>query len=272
MTGTERHTASPVRQFDVYAVRYATLVAKKSHFFYRYEAYGDADAEVEMAYYFWVLRSGDETIVVDTGFDPAAGERRGRTCLCPPVDALRRMGVDPTSVSTVVVTHLHYDHIGNLHAFPQAEFVVPKRELEFWTSPIASRLQFASHVEAEEIEFLRQADADGRVRVTEGTEVILDGVTAMSVGGHSAGQQLTVVSSVGGDVVLASDAVHFYEELELQRPFAVMHDLERMYVAYDVLNGLALAGAAVIPGHDPEVARRYAAAGDRSDGVSVLIA
>ncbi|HJX47924.1 MAG TPA: sulfocyanin-like copper-binding protein [Gaiellaceae bacterium] len=53
--------------------------------------YGDADSEVEMAYYFWVLRSGDETILVDTGFDPAAGARQGRTLVCPPVDALRRM-------------------------------------------------------------------------------------------------------------------------------------------------------------------------------------
>ena len=43
--------------------------------------------------------------------------------------------------------------------------------------------------------------------------------------------------------MLASDAVHFYEELELERPFAVMHDLEQMYAAYDVLKGLAQAGA-----------------------------
>ena len=51
--------------------------------------------------------------------------------------------------------------------------------------------------------------------------------------------------------------MHFYEELELERPFAVMHDLEQMYVAYEVLKGLALEGAEVVPGHDPDVARRY---------------
>jgi glyoxylase-like metal-dependent hydrolase (beta-lactamase superfamily II) len=260
------------RPFDVHAVRYATLASRKSELFYRYGAYGDADADVEMAYYFWVLRRDGETILVDTGFDPAVGARRGRTCLCPPIEALRRMGIEPSSVSTVVVTHFHYDHTGNLAAFPEAELVVPKRELEFWTSPIASRLQFASHVEAKEIAFLQQAVADGRVRETEGTEDLLDGVTAVAVGGHSAGQQLTIVSSGGGDIVLASDAVHFYEELELERPFAVVHDLERMYAAYGVLQELARDGAAVIPGHDPEVARRYATAHEGSDGIVVQIA
>jgi glyoxylase-like metal-dependent hydrolase (beta-lactamase superfamily II) len=268
----EASSARAVRPWEVHAVRYATLAARKSDLFYRYEAYGEPDADVEMAYYFWILRRDGETIVVDTGFDPAVGARRGRTCVCPPVEALERLGVDTTTVSTVVITHFHYDHVGNLDAFPVAEFIVPKRELEFWTSPLASRLQFASHVEAEEIASLRQLAAEGRVRVTEGTEEVLDGVTAVAVGGHSAGQQLTIVSSGGGDIVLASDAVHFYEELELERPFAVMHDLERMYAAYEVLRGLARDGATVIPGHDPEVARRYAATGPGPDGISVVIA
>ena len=84
-----------------------------------------------------------ETIVVDCGFDPEVGARRGRTCLCAPLEALRALGVEPESVSTVVVTHLHYDHIGNLAAFPAATLIVPRRELDFWTGPIAARFQFA---------------------------------------------------------------------------------------------------------------------------------
>jgi glyoxylase-like metal-dependent hydrolase (beta-lactamase superfamily II) len=245
------------RRYDVEAVRYATLRADKADLFYRHGSYGEPDVEVEMSYYFWLLRDEGETIVVDCGFGPEVGERRGRTCLCPPVDALRALGVEPESVSTVVITHLHYDHIGNLAAFPAATLIVPRRELDFWTGPIASRFQFASHIEQREIAFVAQAAAAGRVRLTDGTEEILDGVTAISVGGHSAGQQLTVVRGRDGDVVLASDAVHFYEELELERPFAVMHDLEQMYGAYDVLKGFALEGAEVVPGHDSDVARRY---------------
>ena len=95
--------------YHIVAVRYATLHAHRSALFHRYEAYGAPDREVEMAYfemayYFWVLFGTGETILLDTGFDPAA--RRGRTTVCQPLEALQRLGVDPASVSTVVVTHL----------------------------------------------------------------------------------------------------------------------------------------------------------------------
>jgi glyoxylase-like metal-dependent hydrolase (beta-lactamase superfamily II) len=249
--------------YEVLAVRYGSLHARRAELFYRYESYGEPDAEVVMAYYFWLLRGDGKTILVDTGFDVAAANRRGRTCLFPPVEALRLAGVEPESVSTVVVTHFHYDHIGNLDAFPAAELVVPRRELEFWTGPLADRLHFAAHVEPAEIAKVERAVQDGRVRLTEGTEEILDGVTAVGVGGHSPGQQVTVVATAAGDVVLASDAIHFYEEYELQRPFAVIADLEEMYRAYDLIAELAAKpGAVVIPGHDPRVMDRFEPAGN----------
>ncbi len=243
--------------YEITAVRYGTLRTRRSHLFYRYETYGEPDAETEMAYYFWVLRRRDETILVDTGFGPPVGAARGRTCLVPPVQALRELGVEPESVSTVIVSHFHYDHTGNLDAFPQAQLVVPQEELDFWTGPMAARFHFGSHVEPTEIEYIADAHAAGRVRTTVGTEELLDGITAIAVGGHSPGQQLTMVEAASGPVVLASDAVHFYEELELERPFAVMHDLERMYAAYDVLKELARSGATIVAGHDPDVARRH---------------
>jgi glyoxylase-like metal-dependent hydrolase (beta-lactamase superfamily II) len=256
--------------YEIHAVRYATLRSRRGELFYRHSSYGEPDAEIDMSYYFWVLRRGPETILVDTGFAPGVGERRGRTCLVPPVDAVRGLGIAPESVSTVVVTHFHYDHIGNLDAFPKAQLIVPAAELEFWTGPMAKRYQFGSHVEQEEVAFIVEADRKGRVRTTAGTEEILDGVTAIAVGGHSPGQQLTVVQSTTGPVVLASDAVHFYEELELERPFAVVHDLELMYAAYDVLKQFASSGAIVVPGHDPNVTRRHAPDGD-SDPTVVRI-
>jgi glyoxylase-like metal-dependent hydrolase (beta-lactamase superfamily II) len=265
--------ARPVTTYEVLAVRYGTLASHKGDLYYRWASYGEPDGPASMAYYFWVLRGGGRTILVDTGFDPRAAERRGRTCLVPPLDALAELGIAPQDVSTVVVTHLHYDHVGNLHAFPEAELVVPARELEFWTGPLAARSQFAPHVEPDEIAYVQRAAAEGRVRLTDGTEEILDGVLAIGVGGHSPGQQVTVVEAEGGAVALASDAVHLYEELERDRPFAVIHDLERMYAAYDVLKGLARTrGAVVVPGHDPEVFARHGGDDNAISRVAVRIA
>jgi glyoxylase-like metal-dependent hydrolase (beta-lactamase superfamily II) len=259
--------------YEVLAVRYGTLAARKSDLYYRYESYGEPDGDAAMAYYFWVLRGAGETILVDTGFDPEAAARRGRTCLVQPLDALAELGIAPGDVSAIVVTHLHYDHTGNLRAFPSAQLIVPSRELEFWTGPHARRGQFAPHAESGDIDYVTQAAAEGRVRVTEGTEEIFDGVLAISAGGHSAGQQVTVVDAAGGPVVLTSDAVHLYEELELDRPFAVMHDLEQMYAAYDLIKELARSRrAVVVPGHDPDVFVRHGGEDTETNQVAVRIA
>jgi hypothetical protein len=65
------------------------------------------------------------------------------------------------------------------------------------------------------------------------------------------------IDAVPGWVVLASDAAHFYEELERDRPFGVLADLAEMYDAYDTLRELCGPGAHLVPGHDPEVMTRY---------------
>ena len=68
--------------YEVAALRYGTRETRKSECYYRWDSYGEPDAPIGMDYFFWVLRNGGETIVVDTGFHPDVGARRGRTLVC----------------------------------------------------------------------------------------------------------------------------------------------------------------------------------------------
>ena len=215
--------------WSVTAVRYGTLETTRSEAYYRYQAYGEPDGPQRLDYFFWIVRRDDETILVDTGFDPEVGRRRGRTCLLEPADAMAQLGVGPETVSRVVLTHLHYDHTGNLDRFPDAELLVPARELDFWLGPLARRAQFAHAVEATELGQVLAAVDAGRVRRLEGGEEIAEGVHAILLGGHSPGQLAIGIDAVAGWTVLASDAMHFYEELERDRPFGVNPDLAEMY-------------------------------------------
>jgi glyoxylase-like metal-dependent hydrolase (beta-lactamase superfamily II) len=240
--------------YEVAALRYGTRQTRKSECYLDWDSYSEPDEAIAMDYFFWVLRNGGESIVVDTGFHPDVGERRGRTCLCPPVDALRRIGVEPESVETVILTHLHYDHTGNVDAFTNAELVLQRSELEFWTGAEAREPRFAAVVEPEEIERV----AAGRLRLLDGDEEIAPGIDAICVGGHSPGQTVLLVDGPDGPVVLASDAIHYYEELELERPFEVYYDLEAMVDGYRVVHELAgRPGAALLAGHDPGVMSRF---------------
>jgi len=261
----------PTPTYRVAALRYAERETTLHHGYHRWPSYGEDDGPLGMAYYLWVIQPadgdggdgerGEGPIVVDSGFDPVLGERMGRRCLIPPVDALARFGVDPASVRRLVLTHLHYDHIGNVDAFPAARISVARRELEFWTTdPVAAREQFAEHTDPAGLKAVRRAAAEGRVDLIDDEAEIAPGVRAVVVGGHSPGQLVLEIAIPGGRrLVLASDAVHYDDELARERPFAVFSDLPGVYRAYHTVRTLAGADGVIVPGHDPSVMERFPA-------------
>jgi glyoxylase-like metal-dependent hydrolase (beta-lactamase superfamily II) len=257
-------------EYEVLAVRYGTRSSVRSENYLNFHSYGEPDSAIEVDYFFWVVRGGGSAIIVDTGFFPEAGQRRGRTSLCTPADVLPRLGLSAADIGQVVVTHAHYDHIGNLYEFPGAEIVMARREYEFWTSPVAGRQQFAMVSEPGEIDRLRSAREEGRLTLFDGSYSSLPGIELVEVGGHTPGQLVVVVATPAGRVVLASDALHFYEELELDRPFHIVADLPRMYRVYDQLGEMAAEpGTRLVAGHDPEVRTRFAAHAAGDDVVHV---
>ncbi|HEX6195678.1 MAG TPA: N-acyl homoserine lactonase family protein [Jiangellaceae bacterium] len=259
--------------YEVYAVRYATRKTDAASVYLNHHMYGDAEnPSLVMDYFFWVIRSAARTVVVDTGFTPEVGVPRGREMTLAVPDGLARLGVDPASVETVVITHGHYDHTGNVSLFPNATFVISSRELDFWSGPAARRPLFAHAVEPDDIGLIRAYEEAGRVRRMSGVLDVAPGVTVIEVGGHTPGQLIVLVDAEGGEVLLASDAVHYYDEVLLDRPFLMVHDLERMYQAFDIVSGLAQRpGIAYVAGHDPLVFDRFTAMSADEPGRGVRV-
>jgi glyoxylase-like metal-dependent hydrolase (beta-lactamase superfamily II) len=217
------------------------------------------------------VRYGARVARVDTGFAPASGARRGRTCLVAPREAIARLGVAPDDVGDVLITHLHYDHVGNVAGWPSARLHVPAAELDFWATEVAARTQFRVHVDPEPVAWLQAEDRAGRVARYAGPAEPIAGVQAILAGGHSPGQHVLLVDTASGPVLLASDAIHLYDELEHERPFAIFTDLAGMYEGYALVRHIAAErGAPVLPGHDPLTAKCFDAVDD--DGLILRIA
>jgi glyoxylase-like metal-dependent hydrolase (beta-lactamase superfamily II) len=255
--------------YNVYAVKYATRDARSGEHFHGHDLH---DVPMPMDYFVWAAVSAEHTVVVDAGFTAEVAARRGRKHLRCPTEGLEALDIDCARVPYVILTHLHYDHVGNLEKFPEATFVVQEAEMAFWTGRYAGRDHFRTIVEVDDVVYLVRENFEGRLRFVAGSEEIVPGIEVHWAGGHSSGLQVVRVKTAQGSVVLASDATHFYANIEEDRLYSIVSDLPRMYGAFDLVSTLADSPAHVVPGHDPLVMKRYRPAGKELEGVAVRIA
>src|SRR3954467_10268737 len=106
--------------WQVYAVRYAHHERTARENFIGGDPHDESP--MPMDYFTWVVVSGERAVAVDTGFDEAMARKRGRNFLRSPGDSLRDIGIDPSRVRDVIISHMHYDHCGNHDLFPAAKY------------------------------------------------------------------------------------------------------------------------------------------------------
>lgn len=258
-------TATPPH-YDVFAIRYATMDRTRRDNFLGGDPH---DGPMPMDFFVWLLRSPERTVLVDTGFNADAARARGRELLQCPIQALAALDVAPDDISDVILTHLHYDHAGNLDQVPAARFHVQDDEMDYATGRCMcyAPLRHAYNVE-DVVQLVRHVYHD-RVVFHDGDARIAPGIDLLKIGGHTKGLQAVAVSTRRGRVVLASDASHFYANMEQQRPFPIVYNVADMLAGYDILSRHADSPGHIVPGHDPQVLQRYPRVPGHPDIVSL---
>jgi len=253
---------SAIPNYEVYALRYGTHSNRSARENFISADIHD-DVNMPMDYFIWAIKLADDVIVIDTGFNKSAGEARGRTFLRPPGDALKDIGIDVTRVSDVVITHLHYDHAGNLDLFPAARFHLQDTEMAFATGRHMRHACFRGTFDVEDVVSMVRRVYAGRVQFVAGNAHLRPGVSLHRIGGHTDGLQVVRVHTARGWLVLASDASHYYENFTKCRPFPIVFDVGAMVEGYALVASLSDGPDHIIPGHDPLVLSLYSpAAGD----------
>ena len=166
---------------------------------------------------------------------------------------------------------MHYDHCGNYDLFPQARYHLQDIEMAYCTGRCMCHAGLrAPFEEADVVAIVRKLFA-GRVQFHDGIDELAPGLSVHHVGGHSKGLQVVRVWTRRGWMVLASDASHFYANMEEGRAFPIMHSHEDTLEGYATMRRLASRPDNIIPGHDPLVLQRYPAARPALEGIAVRL-
>lgn len=253
-----------LKTWDAYALRYATAQRRRLENFIAHDLHDEASS---MDYFVWFLRSGDDTILVDTGFGVEAARVRKRTFLRCPIDALQSAGIRLEDVKDTVITHAHYDHAGNLRKLPQTSFHLQEREMAFATGKDMRHAFMRRAYDPSDVSDLVYANFEERLAFHEGAYELRPGITVHWVGGHTRGLQIVRVHTRRGWIVLASDASHYLENLRKRSPFPIVADTGDMLRAYELVETLADSPDHIIAGHDPVTTHLYQAAGP--DGLEI---
>lgn len=254
--------------YEVYAIRYATREGRRQDNFIGGDPH---EGPMRMDYFFWLIVGKDRRFVVDCGFTAEVAAQRKRTYLRNPVDALMLFGIDAAEVEDVILTHLHYDHVGNFARFPKARFHLQEPELAYATGKYM-RHPFLSHAfELEDVVGVVRLNYGGRVVFYCGDAELAPGVRLHLAGGHSAGLQFVSVNTARGWVVLASDTTHYYENMDSGRPFTTTFHVGDTLEGYDRLRAIAPGPEHIVPGHDPMVMQLYPAPSPELDGIAVRL-
>jgi len=247
---------APVAQYEVFAVRFATMPDCPVHFLVQG---ADDKQKTDLAFMFWVIKGGGKTILFDAGFyrDKVRKDYPAKD-FASPAKVIAELKIKPEDVTDVVISHIHNDHADGADLFPKAKIWMQREEYEHY---VGDALRMHKHVDGAEpldVEALARINKSGRLTFVNGdSQEIFPGITCYIGGKHTWQSQYLGVQTRRGIVVLASDNVYLFENIAKHAPITATLDAKSNLSAQDRMKTLATSPDLIIPGHDPKVFSQF---------------
>jgi glyoxylase-like metal-dependent hydrolase (beta-lactamase superfamily II) len=256
-----RAQTAVVPSYSIDAIRYATI----PNFPLASLIPGSpADQKIDIAMVVWLIRGDGHTILFDSGFHQQKFiDQFHPTDFLSPDKVVQEAGVDPSSVTDIIISHAHWDHMDGIDLFPAATIWIQKAEYEYYTGAAWQPGGRHGGIDAEDVQELVRRNIAGKVRVVDGDDKeILPGIRAYIGARHTYASQYIRVDGQPA-YVLASDNCYLYENLKSHRAGATFlpTDAPGNIAAQQRMIDLAGSTDRVVPGHDPEQFKHFPTVG-----------
>ena len=251
--------AGPLLEYKIYACKYGgTAVRNKAISLWN----TGWDEQAPINFYVWAIKaSNGETLVVDAGPSPAIAAARKLPGYVNPVEVLARLDATADSVSKVVLTHAHWDHVGNiaayLHAFPKAKFYIQKQEFDFYVkNPLSQRKPIAVLFDPLASKVLGRMAGSDRLVIVDGDSNLAPGIDLFLAPGHTPGLQVVRVNTAKGPAVVGSDCAHLFQGYREDTGSCYVMDMLAWIQSFDKVKSKAAIDL-IFPGHDVLMTDNY---------------
>ena len=179
------------------------------------------DGVMDLPFSFILAKNGDRNVLVDTGFmqDDHNGFSRkfGIPTWISPVRMLSEMNLAPEAISDIFITHAHFDHMGSIAEFPNAQIYIQKSELLSWYEAIALPKRFGhltAIIDPDNLRTALDASIEHRVTLIDGDkDNVLPGIHVRLGSGHTIGQQFVLIDTAAGRRVISGDCLYSRHQL-----------------------------------------------------------
>jgi glyoxylase-like metal-dependent hydrolase (beta-lactamase superfamily II) len=220
----------------------------------------DKDRKIDLAMTVWLLKgSNGRNVLIDAGcYRDNLVKGNGLVDFLKPSDTLAKLNIKPDQITDVIISHMHWDHADGMDLFPKAKIWIQKDEYAYYTGAAWQTGGRHGGIDREDVLAIVRLNTDGKVELVDGDDrEIIDGIRVYTGGRHTFASQYVGVRSDIGTMVIASDNMYLYENLEKHTPISQTFDADSNLKAQERMKQIASRPELVIPGHDPQVFVKY---------------
>ncbi|HEU0179063.1 MAG TPA: N-acyl homoserine lactonase family protein [Blastocatellia bacterium] len=243
--------------YEVYAISYGVI---QDFPVSALVAGADQSRKMDIQMMVWLIKGpAGRNILVDSGFYREKFFKQWKVKdFVKPSEAVAKFGVKPEEVTDIIITHMHWDHADGFDLFPRARVWIQKDEYAYYTGEAWQSRGAHAGIDPDDVMALVKLNLEGRVKLIDGDDKEpMIGVRCYTGGRHTYASQFVGVNTKAGVVVVASDNLYLYENLELRAPIAATLDAGSNLKAQERMRQLASDPKLIVPGHDPLVFTRF---------------